>query len=151
MPKQVSPPVAKEAVAVRQERQKELIAEQLEKVPIIHHACEKVGISRASYYRWRKEDREFAKTCDDAIAKGVLLVNDMAESQLLSAIRDGNMTGVIFWLKSRHPAFRTRLEVTPKTQDDETLTPEQEEIIRNALRLASISLPKPDNESDKSN
>ena len=142
--------MAKEAVAVRQERQKELIAEQLTKVPIVHHACEKVGISRASYYRWRKEDKEFAKACDEAIAKGVLLVNDMAESQLLSAIRDGSITPIIFWLKNRHPAYRTKIEVTPKTQDDETLTPEQEEAIRNALRLASTSLPASHYGSSKS-
>lgn len=147
MPKQVSPPVAKEAVSVRQAQQKELIVEQLTKVPIVHHACEKIGISRASYYRWRKDDKEFAKACDEAIAKGVLLVNDMAESMLLSAIREGSITPIIFWLKNRHPAYKTKIEVTPKTQDDETLTPEQEEAIRNALRLSSISLSKSNDDS----
>lgn len=36
-----------------------------------------------TYYRWREEDPEFTKQADLALAEGVALVNDMAESQLL--------------------------------------------------------------------
>lgn len=142
MPSEVTPPQAKEAIAVRQERQKELIVEQLRKTPIVQIACEKVDISRATYYRWRKDDKDFARAADEAIHSGVQLVNDMAESQLLAAIRDQNMTAIIFWLKSRHPAYTTRLQVTAKTDNDDPLTPEQEEIIKEALRRSSL-LPTP--------
>jgi hypothetical protein len=44
---------------------------ELEKVPIIQVACEKTGISRNSVYRWKREDKSFAKKMDEAIANGV--------------------------------------------------------------------------------
>lgn len=122
----------------RQERNKELLIEQLRKTPIVQIATEKISISRATYYRWRKEDDAFAKEADQALEDGRLLMNDMAESQLLSAIRDQNMTAIIFWLKNRHPAYAPRLQVTAKTETEEPLTPEQEETIREALRHASL-------------
>lgn len=139
MPESVTPPSTVEA---RQERNKELLIEQLRKTPIVQIATEKVGVSRATYYRWRKEDEAFAKDADQALEDGRLLMNDMAESQLLSAIRDQNMTAIIFWLKNRHPAYAPRLQVTAKAEHDEPLTPEQEEAIREALRHASL-LPSP--------
>lgn len=131
-------PPTKPMVVARQMHNKAIILEQLQKAPIVQIACEKTGISRATYYRWRKEDDSFAHSADEAIAAGVLLINDMAESQLLSSIRDQNMTAIIFWLKNRHPAYTTKLEVTPKTSSNEPLTDEQEEAIRRALSLASF-------------
>src|SRR3990167_8749151 len=96
----------------RQTKSKELLLEILKKTPIVQIACEKAGVGRASYYRWRKEDAEFTQQSDQALLDGNLLVNDMAESQLMSAIKDKNMTAIIFWLKHHHPAYLTRVEVT---------------------------------------
>lgn len=63
----------------------------------------------------------------------------MAESQLLSAIRDQNMTAIIFWLKHHHKAYATRLELSGKLNiDKEILSPEQEELVQNALKLAGL-------------
>ena len=64
----------------------------------------------------------------------------MAESQLLGAIRDGNMTGIIFWLKHHHNDYANRVEVTAKLAEQDPLNPEQESMIREAIRLASFSL-----------
>jgi hypothetical protein len=54
-------------------------------------------------------------------------MNDMAESQLLNAVRDGNMTGIIFWLKSRHKAYcqPSFHEYPIQKEDDNELTAEQ--------------------------
>lgn len=124
----------------RQAKQKELLLEQFRKMPIVQIACEKIGIGRATYYRWRNENPEFAKEADTALEDGNKLINDMAESQLLSAIRDKNMTGIIFWLKSHHPAYANRVEVTAMTKAaDEKLTPEQQELLQKALTMASIN------------
>lgn len=70
----------------RQEEQKKLLLEQLTKTPIVQIACEKSGVGRATYYRWRKDDPDFAREADASLKEGRLLVNDMAESQLMSAI-----------------------------------------------------------------
>ncbi|OGG34817.1 hypothetical protein A2363_00010 [Candidatus Gottesmanbacteria bacterium RIFOXYB1_FULL_47_11] len=120
-----------------------LLLEQLRKTPIVQIACEKVGVGRATYYRWRKESVEFAKQSDQALLDGSLLVNDMAESQLMSAIKDKNMTGIIFWLKHHHPAYATRVEVTTnnKNQDIE-LTDEQKELLNKALEMVALAPPE---------
>ena len=120
-------------------KEKQLLIEQLKKTPIVQIACEKVGIGRTTYYRWRKEDSEFTKDSDEALRDGTLLVNDVAESQLLNALRNQNMTAIIFWLKHHHPAYTTKVEVmTAAKQLDENLTPEQENLIRKALEMASL-------------
>jgi len=127
------------SIQKRMDKNKELVIEQLKKTPIVQVACEKIGIGRATFYRWHKEDEEFAKLADEAVAEGNYLVNDMAESQLMSAIRDKNMTAIIFWLKHHHPSYATKVEVTARLkQDDEQLTPEQEELVTKALKLAAL-------------
>ena len=121
----------------KRERQKEALCEQLKKAPIIQLACEKVGLGRATYYRWRKEDKEFAKVADKAIHEGVLFMNDMAESQLLSAIKNQNMTAIIFWLKNRHKSYTQRIEVTTKI-DSEELTEEEKKLLKQALQMGAL-------------
>ncbi len=121
---------------IRQSAQKSLMIEQLKKTPIVQVACEKTGISRATYYRWYKADKEFAKKSDEALCEGSSLVNDMAESQLMAAIRDKNMTAIVFWLKHHHALYAPTMQIKHTIEDD-NLTPEQEALVRNALRLAS--------------
>lgn len=129
--------------------QKERLIEQLKKTPIVQIACEKAGISRATYYRWRKDDQEFTKVTDEALNEGSLLVNDIAESQLLSLIKEKNLTAIIFWLKHRHNTYSTRIEVNAKVQQViEELSPEQQALVEQALRLASLA-PKGESHESK--
>lgn len=115
------------------------VVEHLRKVPIIQIACEKVGLPRATFYRWKKQDSEFAKAIDEALITGEQLVNDMAESQLLSSIKDKNLTAIIFWLKHHHARYATRVEVTAQLKRaPEELTPEQEAVVMKALELAAL-------------
>lgn len=132
----------------RQSKNKEQLLEILKKTPIVQIACEKAGIGRATYYRWRKEDSEFANASDEALQDGSLLVNDMAESQLMSAIKDKNMTAIIFWLKHHHPAYLTRVEITSGNHE-EKLSVEEQDSVKKALIMAGIvpvEKPKPNNE-----
>ena len=64
----------------RQEKNKQLIVEQLKKIPIVQLTCEKLGIARSTLYRWKKADEEFAQKVDEAIIAGSQLINDMAET-----------------------------------------------------------------------
>ena len=123
----------------RQQNQHELLLEQFKKTPIVQVACEKTGIGRSTYYRWCKENKKFQEKAEEALIKGSLLVNDMAESQLISAIRDKNLTAIIFWLKNHHSAYKTRVELSGKIKTtEEPLTAEQEKTIQKALQLASL-------------
>lgn len=127
---------AKQTIFLRQKREKELLLEQFKKIPIVQIACEKVGVGRATYYRWRKEDPDFKKASDESLEEGACLINDMAESQLLSAIKDKNLTAIIFWLKHHHAAYTTRVElIGAKKIEDDVLTEEQRKIISGALSV----------------
>ena len=112
--------------------------EELRKVPIVQVACEKTGLSRNSVYRWKREDKEFSKKMDQAMADGVAFVNDMSESQLLTMIKEKNWSAISFWLKHRNDNYKNKIEITTK-EDFEELTPEQEKIVREALELASLT------------
>lgn len=123
----------------RTKQNRQLIIEQLRKTPIVQICCEKVGVSRSTYYRWRDEDKTFAKLSDQALADGIALMNDVAESQLLSAIRDKNISAIFYWLNHRHAAYSNKLEITTKVNDG-SLTPEQQELIAKALEHAKLIL-----------
>lgn len=120
-------------------KNKRALIEQLKKTPIVQVACGKATISRATYYRWRQEDPDFARLADEAILEGSSLVNDIAESQLMTAIKNQNLTAIIFWLKHHHPAYATKIEVAARLKaDNEELTPEQEAIVTKALKIAAL-------------
>lgn len=123
----------------RQIKEKQLLLENLKKIPIVEIACNKSGVGRATYYRWRKEDIEFSKKADESLSEGVKLINDMAESQLLSAIRDKNLTAILYWLNHRHSAYSNKIEITATTKQSEKLTKEQEEIVKKALSLTGFT------------
>lgn len=113
---------------------------KLAKLPFVEAACKQAGVPRSTYYRWRKDDPDFAAACDEAIEHSSDLINDMAESQLISAIKDKSMSAITFWLKHHHAAYRTRLEVNANvTTVQQELSPEQAAVVQEALRLAGLS------------
>lgn len=118
---------------------KKRMLERLHKSPIVEVACKQVGLSRATYYRWRKEDEAFAAACDEAIEQSAGRINDMAESQLISAIKEKNMTAIIFWLKHHHQTYQARVRVDGHIKHEgEALTPEQEQLVTKALAMAGL-------------
>lgn len=125
------------AVEKRQQKNKELLLEQLKKTPILQIACDKTGIGRASVYRWKNEDPVFAKSFDEALTEGRHLINDVAISQLLNAIKNGNMSAITFWLKNFDENFKNKLEISGGLRRvREELTEEEAAMIADALKFA---------------
>ena len=122
---------------MKKDRIKDAFLEHLRKVPIVQVACEKVDVSRNSVYRWRNQDAKFRKQMDEALVEGEELINDMGESQLLTLMREKNWPAISFWLKHRNPKFRERLEVTTVDLDNKQLSPTQEAVVREALKLVT--------------
>jgi hypothetical protein len=89
-------------------KSKELFLEQLKQTPIIEVACKKTSMARATYYHLRKNDPKFAELADLALSEGKMLINDLGESQLISGMKDGNMTAIIFWLKNNHLSYKQK-------------------------------------------
>lgn len=123
----------KKRIISRIREDKNVLLEHLEKTPIVQIACDKSSIGRSTYYRWLQNDPVFAKSAKKALQRGVLLMNDVAESQLLKGMKDGNMTAIIFWLKSRHSAYGMKLEIVD-APDKESLTKEQKQTIARVLK-----------------
>jgi len=123
---------------MKNNKQKQSLLEQLKKLPIIESACQKSGVARATFYRWKQKDKDFAKLADEAIAEGACLINDMAEGQLLAAIRDRNLTAILFWLRNNHEKYRSRVELSGRVEhlQKRELTPEEKKLIEKSLRLA---------------
>jgi ACT domain-containing protein len=129
---------SRKSIQKRIDTNKKALLKQLKQTPIVQVACSKAGLSRATFYRWRKEDTEFSNKVDEALSEGKLFINDMAESKLVSAIQDENLTAIIYWLKNHHWDYREKLEVTAKHSKFQKLTPEQEKIIAEALAKGSL-------------
>lgn len=127
-------------MSTKSDKNKELLLEQFKKTPIVESACQKLGIGRSTYYSWREGDSDFAKKADEALMGGKFLVNDLAESQLIAAVKDRNLNAITYWLRHHHPDYTNTLQLK-HTIEDENLTPEQEELVRKALRLATAHNP----------
>lgn len=123
----------------KQKKQKEMFIEQLRKTPIVQIICERLEIGRTTFYRWKRQDAKFSDNCNRAMEEGLSLVNDLAESQLINAMKNQNLTAVMYWLNHRHNSYRNKLELSGnlEVQKDE-LTKEQEQNILRALKLASL-------------
>lgn len=133
-------------IAERIAKDKQAVIEQLKKIPIVQIACERADVGRSTYYRWCKDDEDFAVASSEALSAGKAMINDMAESGLIGGIKDQSLPAIRFWLNHNHPDYTTKVELTQKTRQ-EALTPEQIEKLSQAVKLF---LPASDEQS-KSN
>lgn len=88
-----------------------LLAE-LERTGIPLTACNKVGVARSTYYRWRQDSISFKIQSDEAIRIGRENITDFAESKLVNNIGDGNQRAIEFQLRHNDERYRyfTQLE-----------------------------------------
>jgi len=77
---------------------KESVLKALESsLGVVTVACKSADVPRSTYYKWLKEDEEFAKAVKDI--ENIAL--DFGESQLHKQIGDGNTSATIFFLKTK--------------------------------------------------
>jgi len=139
-------------INLRQAKDKETLLNNLRQMPIVELACKKSNICRATFYRWKKEDKEFAKVAEEAIIEGEGLINDMSESQLISLIRDGNFQAIQLWLKHHSKKYAEKLDITANVNiKEEPLTPEQKELVEKSLMQAGILLKNNEQNHDTRN
>ncbi len=99
--------IKKGVVANRIKRQKKIILTTLEKnMGVITIACKKAGITTKTFYVWRQEDEEFNKEVDEIEWGQKYYV----ESKLITKIARDDTASIIFYLKCRHPKFKTKSE-----------------------------------------
>lgn len=64
---------------------------------IVGAACRSLGISRTTYYRWKKKHQDFAEAADTEISAQV----DYVEDRLLDLIDEGETAAIIFYMKTK--------------------------------------------------
>ncbi len=64
---------------------------------VVSYACKAANISRQTYYNWRKTDPEFDVRANEIEETAI----DIAEGKLFSQIGSGNITAIIFYLKTK--------------------------------------------------
>ena len=130
-------------VEERQEKDKQAVVEALRETPIIQVACKRAGIGRATYYRWKIEDSDFARECDSALREGIEFINDMSESQIIQLIKEKKLPAIIMWLRNNNPRYGGKMAPRSPAVAAAELSPEEEKIFKKALALAAETLKKP--------
>src|SRR3989344_9223643 len=98
-------------IKVRQDKQKQALLEQLKRTPIRELAYEKVGVSRMTVSRWRKVSKKFADEMEAALNDGREFINDLAESQVITLIRQGKLDAARLWLQHNSHRYANKLEL----------------------------------------
>jgi hypothetical protein len=100
---------------MRSKKDKLKFLDALSKTSIVSHACNSSGISKATIYRWKKEDKEFEKLFGEAQENGRETINDLAESQVITHIKKGEKWAVELWLVNNHLRYyRPKKPMTPE-------------------------------------
>ena len=75
---------------------------------IVSYACDMTGITRETYRQWKMKDPKFKEACEEVDETTL----DIVESKLLSKINEGDLTAVIFYLKTKgkHRGYVERVE-----------------------------------------
>mgnify|MGYP003147483747 CR=1 FL=1 len=77
---------------------KEAMLQALENsLGVVTVACKQSNTPRSTYYKWLKEDEQFAKDVKEI--ENIAL--DFAESQLHTQMKDGSTSATIFYLKTK--------------------------------------------------
>ncbi len=84
---------------------KEKFLQELTEVPLISVVCRRVGIAKATIYRWKEKDKRFAKKLEKASRQGRYSINDLAEGHVISMIKKGDFRASKFWLESNHKDY----------------------------------------------
>lgn len=96
-------------------KNKDGIIEHLKTTPIIQVACQKSGINKSTFYRWYKKDKKFKERVRKAKREGFSFINDLAESQLITLIKEKHPTAIFYWLNNhKRPYSDKKVLLNPK-------------------------------------
>ena len=125
-------PITKKKEATPSKKLKQLAIEQLREMPLVTYTCQKFSIPKSTFYKWKLIDKDFKSEVENAINMGRETVNDIAISQLLKKINNGETVPIIFWLKNNSPMFNEKVTLEIKNNQP-GLSPEEVEVISKAL------------------
>ena len=80
--------------------------EALTELPFISYASRRIGISRATIYRWMKKDPKFKKKVETAQQEGHTILSEIAEYVLMKKIKkEEDLNAVKYYLSRIEPRY----------------------------------------------
>ena len=92
-----------------EKKKKEALRKLKESFGNISVTCEQVGVSRQTFYQWRREDEEFNAEVEEINERTI----DFVESKLIQGINEGSARLIMFYLMNK---ARTR-GYSPKPEE----------------------------------
>lgn len=121
---------------MRSNADKKKFLEALEETSLIAAAAKRVGIGRATIYRWRQTDPKFAASMDQALGYGRENKNDLVHGKLLVIALSGNVSAMKFFLENNHPQYiKPRPEVDPRDTEIAKHTEQLNSLLEDIKRL----------------
>src|SRR3989344_513676 len=122
----------------RQGKMRQALLDQLERTPIIELACDKVGVSRTTFYRWIHASKTFAAAVEKSLTVGREFINDLAESQVITLVRQGEIKALRLWLQHNSARYANKLELSGTIDTKELPMTKAEKALRlQALKYSS--------------
>ena len=119
-----------DTIAARIMLNKQAVLLQLKKNPVIQSACHRANIDKSTVYRWMKQDTAFAEILKETQKEGHEFICDMAESQLIKKIGDGDRTSCIFYLKThRKNEFSEQINYEHRIENRSELSVEDRKLM----------------------
>lgn len=119
----------------KKEKQEQFLSHFRKSHGIVSFACQQVGITRACYYKWRENDPKFREKADEIEEETI----DHVESKLYNAIDKGELTAIIFYLKTKGKkrGYVEKAEQSISVKEERTEM-SREEIIDELERLEKL-------------
>ena len=82
-----------------------MFLDELAKTANISIACERVGLSRQTVYRWMNGDKILNAKVHDAIYLGQESISDLSESKVITGIKNGDTGLAKYWLNNHREEY----------------------------------------------
>jgi hypothetical protein len=102
------------------------VLDELSELPNVSLICKKLNISRQTFYRWKKEDPDFADEIENSLTCGIESISDLAESKLIENIKGGKQRAIEYWLGNNKKAYIKPRVVHIHTNEGNNRLSEQE-------------------------
>lgn len=87
---------------------KERLLKEIEKSGNVSLSCLKIGVDKATFYRWKKDDKEFRKKANEAIKRGRESNCDLAEHALMLNVKDRKMDAIKYVLSHQSKIYKPK-------------------------------------------
>jgi hypothetical protein len=101
-------------------KQQDKVLEHLRESGNVSFACKRAGLSRETYYRWIKDNEDFAVKAQQSITDGKSFVNDLAHTKLMQSINEGYFPAVKFQLINCHDDYHPKKTTSPYRIEETT-------------------------------